>query len=422
MSFTDYLLIALALLLTACSTSAQFGGGSGYGKLIQLAQAAEDEGRYLDAAGFYRDAYATRPGKPENVYHAAELFARARDYRNASETYALVPEDNLRWPLLGLEYGRALKQAGQSRGAQRVLTQFSNTYNGVDRDLITDLADLEIAGLRLPAPTDTELSVVHLGEAVNSRDNESGPSLSSSGWLLFGSRRGDQRRALASSRIASGWGRATAPPGFPIITGGEFGAGGWSTDGETYFFTICSAGRGPGTDRCEVFLTQRQPSGTWSRPLKLSTNVNAPGVTSITPSAVKLQDGRQEIYFASNRPGGVGGMDLYRATQISTDQPGEFSEPVALDRSVNTAGNEITPVVDSETKALTFASDGHPGYGGYDLFRASFADGRYVATTNAGLPLNSTADDFGLSRPGVSGYQHFVSNRAALPGQGYYHG
>jgi outer membrane protein OmpA-like peptidoglycan-associated protein/tetratricopeptide (TPR) repeat protein len=99
-----------------------------------------------------------------------------------------------------------------------------------------------------------------------------------------------------------------------------------------------------------------------------------------------------ELYFASTRPGGYGGVDLYKATKLAN---GDFGNAVNLGSTVNTAGNELFPHPAKDGKFF-FASDGHPGLGKLDLFVAEKnSDGKQVVT-NLGKNFNSNRDDFGI--------------------------
>ncbi|EAZ81436.1 OmpA family protein [Algoriphagus machipongonensis] len=100
----------------------------------------------------------------------------------------------------------------------------------------------------------------------------------------------------------------------------------------------------------------------------------------------------EELYFASNRPGGFGGIDLYKATKLAN---GDFGNAVNLGPNVNTPGNELFPRMTADGKFF-FSSDGHPGYGKLDLFVAEKgADGNQVIK-NLGENFNSPSDDFGI--------------------------
>ncbi|MCH7414862.1 OmpA family protein [Belliella sp. R4-6] len=98
-----------------------------------------------------------------------------------------------------------------------------------------------------------------------------------------------------------------------------------------------------------------------------------------------------ELYFASNRPGGYGGIDLYKATKLAN---GDFGNPVNLGPQINTSGNEMFPRMMSDGKFF-FASDGHPGFGKLDLFVAEPSEDGLVIK-NLGPKINSVADDFGI--------------------------
>ncbi len=108
------------------------------------------------------------------------------------------------------------------------------------------------------------------------------------------------------------------------------------------------------------------------------------------------------LYFASNRPGGLGGMDIYR-----TDfKGGQWSEPVNIGDKINTPGNELFPFIHDDG-TLYFASDGWGGFGGLDIFSSVGQDNVYEEEPiNIGTPFNSSKDDFGfiLNTTGTEGY------------------
>jgi outer membrane protein OmpA-like peptidoglycan-associated protein len=119
-----------------------------------------------------------------------------------------------------------------------------------------------------------------------------------------------------------------------------------------------------------------------------------------------VDEREKKVYFASNREGGLGGYDLYFVTY---DDDFNFGSPVNLGPSVNTAGNERDPFLSGDT--FYFASDGHVGLGGLDLFQAHYASGNFTAVKNLGLPFNSPQDDFAFRRM-EDGEIYVSSNRA----------
>lgn len=144
--------------------------------------------------------------------------------------------------------------------------------------------------------------------------------------------------------------------------------------------------------------------GEWTTPQPLNSFINKPN--SRESGACISPDG-QRLYFASNRPGGKGGFDLY-VSQRTPD--GDWGRPSNLGSPVNSRGNEEYPFVHTDG-TLFFSSDGHVTLGGTDIFRARQENGRWASPENLGYPINSAGFDgyFVLSADGQTGY--FASRR-----------
>jgi outer membrane protein OmpA-like peptidoglycan-associated protein/tetratricopeptide (TPR) repeat protein len=106
-----------------------------------------------------------------------------------------------------------------------------------------------------------------------------------------------------------------------------------------------------------------------------------------------LSPDNSTLYFSSDMEGGYGASDLY---MVSINDDGSFGEPQNLGANINTEGRENFPFIDADGK-LFFSSDGHLGLGGLDVFYADMQGGQYGTTTNLGIPVNSTMDDFAFS-------------------------
>lgn len=119
-----------------------------------------------------------------------------------------------------------------------------------------------------------------------------------------------------------------------------------------------------------------------------------------------------ELYFASNRPGGFGGIDLYKATKLAN---GDFGNAVNLGPTINTGGNELFPRQTKDGKFF-FASDGHPGLGKLDLFVAEKNQDGVQVVSNLGASFNSQADDFGIFFTEYPKAGFISSNRAGGKG------
>lgn len=125
-----------------------------------------------------------------------------------------------------------------------------------------------------------------------------------------------------------------------------------------------------------------------------------------------LSPDEKTMYFASDMPGSFGNSDLYK---VSIDSNGNFGTPENLGPTINTEGRETFPFIDADNN-LFFASDGHPGLGGLDIFEAKSANNSFEKPINVGKPLNSQMDDFGYVT-NKDGLGFFSSNRDG--GSGY---
>jgi len=159
----------------------------------------------------------------------------------------------------------------------------------------------------------------------------------------------------------------------------------FSADGRIMIYAKGNNGKKRGTKDVNLYTTSNR-KGQWSQPRML--RINDPDSWDSTPAL--SADGRT-LYFASNREGGFGGTDLYSATR---DGRGRWGNVRNMGPDINTHGNEMFPY-SSIDGSLYFSSDGHPGFGGLDLFRAERREGK-LAVENMGSPINSNDDDFGL--------------------------
>ncbi len=177
-----------------------------------------------------------------------------------------------------------------------------------------------------------------------------------------------------------------------------------SPDGQV-LFSFVSDVKNPGD------LYTSNLSGTdWSKPEKLNTNINSEfweGSCSVTA------DGRY-LYFASERPGGLGGRDLYVSEKVN----GDWAPAVNLGPSINTEYNEDAPFIHPDGITLFFSSQGHKSIGGYDIMYSIKKENSWIEPLSMGIPLNTTEDDryYVINAKGDVGY--FSSNRGGAGGKG----
>jgi hypothetical protein len=165
-------------------------------------------------------------------------------------------------------------------------------------------------------------------------------------------------------------------------------------------FTSVAAEAGEGGTRTMQLYFAENKDGEWKTTTSFPYNS---GEYSITNPAI-TQDGKV-LYFSSDMKGGFGGKDLYKSEYINQ----QWTTPTNLGEFINTSYDEVSPFLLGHT--LYFASDGHPGLGGLDMFKAeSDADG-FMEAENMGYPINTNYDDFGLVIDSTRTHGYFSSNR-----------
>jgi OmpA-OmpF porin, OOP family len=159
-----------------------------------------------------------------------------------------------------------------------------------------------------------------------------------------------------------------------------------SADGRKLIFTSCAGRRGYGS--CDLFQSIRQGDN-WSAPVNLGPNINSAAWES-QPSL--SADGRT-LYFVSDRPGGFGQRDIYVA-ELGED--GNWQKARNLGPDINTPLDEVSPFIHANGQTLYFASTGHVGYGGYDIFFTEKDGKRWLNPQNLGAPVNNFEDQLSL--------------------------
>ncbi len=154
----------------------------------------------------------------------------------------------------------------------------------------------------------------------------------------------------------------------------------FSTDGRVMYFTGCYWPDGFGS--CDIYQSE-SIGDEWLPPTNMGESINTSGWDS---QPIISSDGKR-LFFSSKRTGGKGGSDIWMSLLLKN---GSWSPPVNLGDSINTAGNEMAPFLHPDGKTMFFASTGHPGLGGFDLFVSRQDEmGRWSKAVNIGYPTNS---------------------------------
>lgn len=179
-----------------------------------------------------------------------------------------------------------------------------------------------------------------------------------------------------------------------------------SADGRTLIFTSCEGRQGYGS--CDLFIARRKGTE-WSMPKNLGPQVNS----SAWESQPTLSADGNTLYFVSDRSGGQGKRDIY-TTQRNAQ--GEWTKAKNLGKGINTARDEVSPFIHVNGKTLYFASNGRPGFGGFDLYVAEQTENQWSEPKNLGYPINTFEDQASLFIT-ADGQDAYYSNEEQRQGE-----
>lgn len=233
-----------------------------------------------------------------------------------------------------------------------------------------------------------------LGAGINTANDEYWPCITADESTLVITRQvkdsssymGKQEDFYFSTRGAENW-NVAVNAGKPLNTNGNEGAQTISADGRTMVFTACNRSEGAG--RCDLYISVKEGES-WSIPKNMGAGIN----TKYTETQPSLSADGKMLFFASDRPGGKGMVDLY---VTSMNDNGAWKAPVNMDLPINTPGQEMSPFIHPDGQTFYFSSDEHVGLGGYDIFISrKDSAGKWSIPENIGYPINTNADEIGL--------------------------
>ncbi len=369
-------------------------------------------GEYSDAAKTYRKIYnkltkkEERPLRGEVAAKMAECHRRLSQFQRAAAAY----QNAIRyeWPdtMAYLRLAEMLHASGQYGQAVKAYEEYLS-MRPESAEAKNGLAGAQVAAKKAGATR----YVVRKSDLFNSPRSDFGPMFvpGETDRLYFattrekvngprseitGMKKGD---IWMSSKDEKGLWQRPEPVEGELNTDMDEGIISFAPDGNLMYLT--RARREPNSSTTVEIFTSQRSDAKWSAPVKFEITgdtLSAMGHPAVSPG--------QWLYFSSDMPGGSGGRDIWRINL--TQKIGSLEN---LGEWINTPGNEMFPYVRTDS-VLYFASDGHPGYGGLDLFRAELKPSGGWAVTNMGTPINSASDDFGITfGEGESGF--FTSNR-----------
>lgn len=372
------------------------------------------------AAESFREAIRHDPRFIEAYIVMGEMFQTMQQFEEAVKAYQeAVKIDPAFYPNIFSQLAESALYIGEYQLAHESILQFLenprlSTAQQQRAQSILRRSEFALHAIANPVPFEPE----NLGPAINGPFDEYAPTLTADEQTLIFTRKEPRRDTqhmewgrevenfFVSYRENGEWTPAV-DLGPPINTQYNEGAQSISADGLHLYFTGCNRPGGHGS--CDIYYSRRVGNN-WSPPVNLGPPVNGPSWDS-QPSIAP--DGRT-LYFVSNRRGNIGRMDIWTSV---LQEDGRWSDPVNLGPVINTTGREMSPFIHPDNRTLYFASDGHLGMGGLDLFYSvRDEEGNWQTPVNLGYPINTHADEMSLV-VGASGREaYFASEQSG--GQG----
>ncbi len=405
--------------LLLCLAITSFLSNSGIAQKAKIAAADKKYNSYA-----YIDAIQTYERLAEKGYQSVEMFEKLgnayyfnSDFEKAVQSYEkLYQLQSELAPEYFYRYAQSLKATGKEKEAATILAKFENKSSDDSRSK------------RLKNNTDyledikANVGIYTIENAgINSKYSDYGSTIVDN-KLIFTSARdtggvGQRKHAWTGEHFTNLYAAGvngelipSNPVRYDANVNSKFHEATpvFTKDGNTMYFTRNNYLDGKkGKDANKVTLLKIYKAtlvnNRWTNVTELPFNSN-----NFSTAHPALSPDEQTLYFVSDRPGTIGQSDLYK---VAINSNGTYGEPINLGVEINTEGRETFPFVTKDNQ-LYFASDGHPGLGGLDVFTTKINnDGSFGEVENDGAEVNSPKDDFGYYRDSEINKGFFSSNR-----------
>lgn len=381
-------------------------------------------GEYARSAALYKKLVDTKKVKTEDLENIAACYLHINEYEQAENWYARAVQQQDHSPQTSWNYAQSLKQNGKYDVAKKEFEQYRNKY-GNSKQLEIEIAGADSAIIWMAHPKRIELK-------NESAINTSAAQFSVSPWkenkVLYAG-----ESAVAGERISGLTGRAfiklhsanavnsglelSAPELMPAaLNSGTYHVGPVAVDPSGDVLYVTQTYPGKGTERfyqdglrfkkhnLELIIYTRNGDSWSSKPFPYN-DVKNYSVGHASSSA----DGKT-LYFASDMPGGLGGVDLW-FSELNAD--GTWGKPQNLGDAVNSSGDELFPVIQGDM--LYYSSNGFAGMGGLDIYAVKGERTNFTGRHNLQYPINTASDDFSyvvIAADGTAKKGYLSSNRA----------
>ena len=360
---------------------------------------------YTLALPIYEDLIEKYPNETYLQYRLGMCYLKKQDAYDKAVLY-LKPIAESDPDAADIKYflGIAYHLTYQFDEAIKVFNEYLNQKIDDEQQQITKRLIENCMNAKVLVATPAEVTITNIGAPINSEASEYVPVISSDEQtMLFtyvGKRsKGGFEDIFISEKSANGQWKNPEPLGDNINGYNHDACIAISPDGQTLFIYKDSKEK-----KGEIYYSKLS-GNSWSDPKPLLGEVN----TNHWEGSASLSADGKTLYFTSDKPAGLGGRDIYKATLINDSIWGNIEN---LGPTINTPYNDDAPFIHPDGRTLVFSSEGHNSMGGYDIFHTQLQlNGTWLPPTNIGFPINSPDRDtyYVLSADGKTGY--FSSGR-----------
>lgn len=421
---------------TSIASSEDSYSGIKYKKLKKMADALFASGSYINAIEIY-NAASSKTNKSKKLAYLYNQLGKSnffvRDYSESIIWYNKIfkTDKESKYPFLDFNIASAEKYLGNYNLSVLGFNKYLESKTGFDeknsemrfKALLANKGSkyaLEFDSLSIDL--EPVFKVENAGEGVNGPSSDFGAELRDSKTMVFSkletskeidvdneSYRSEKMAQMYQSEwYKDNWGDAQIFSKTFIDTSFHIGNPSFTYNGKTLYFTKCDLNQQL-QSICKIYKSDLL-NGKWGSPEILNSYINQEGSNNTHPFFTLSEDGTSLLYFSSDRAGGKGGMDIWVS---KADENNVFSSPKNLGAKINTRFDEVTPYFNNQEDILFFSSDGHPTFGGLDIFSSNKDEfDEWTKAKNLNRPLNSSLDDYGFKMNNDLSQGFIVSNRS----------
>jgi tetratricopeptide (TPR) repeat protein len=386
---------------------------------LDYAKEMYEKGDYVHSLSFYEKAMDLDSSAIHTLWEYAEALRAYKDYRKAEYYYGEIfqREGTELFPNSLLYFGLMQKHNGKYDAAIETFKKAKKVYRNDKKayQYLKSKREIESCLWAKSNLRDTsDLILEHLPEFINTKDAEFAHRVHNN-QLLYSSLRADSiggkeevyssayKTRLFQSEIKDSSFQESNRIEELFMEQFSAGNGSFSLDGNRFYFSLCKDDNF--NYKCKIMVALFE-EGKFLEIDTLGAVINEPGFNTTMPF-IGEWDGNEVLFYASDRDGGKGGMDIWYSFITNGNQ---YKTPQNVKR-INTIDNELSPFWDGETMKLYFSSSWHDGFGGHDIFSSSFKNNSFEDPANLGIPVNSPTNDLYYFETITGDSSFFSSNR-----------